>query len=133
MSRETVLARGRAFLFAALVDTCRIERVTGESTNQTTGVVTKTWATVYQGPCRIQAPTANRAGPANIAEATVRLPPAELQLPVVGTENVTFDQRVTVLTCVNDTEMVNRVYFVAGISHKSHATTRKLPLTERLD
>jgi len=132
MSRESVLARGRAFLVGGLVDTCRIERVVAEDTNSLTGVVTKQWATVYQGPCRIQAATANWAGPATVGEAAIRLAAAELQLPVVGSEGVLIDMRVTHLTSLHDTEMVGRVYAVTGLSHKSHATTRKLPLQEIL-
>jgi hypothetical protein len=132
MSRESVLARGRAFLVAGLIDTCRIERVVAEDTNPVTNVVTKQYDTVYTGPCRIQAATANWAGPATVAEAALRLAAAELQLPVVGSEGVAIDNRVTVLSCLHDTEMVARVYAVTGLSHKSHATTRKLPLQEVL-
>lgn len=132
MSRESVLARGRAFLTAGLIDTCLITRVTGETTDPATGQVVKTRATVYTGACRIQAATANWAGPATVAEAALRLAAAELQLPVVGTEGTAIDDRVTVLTCVNDVEMVGRVYAITGLSHKTHATTRKLPLQEVL-
>lgn len=132
MSRDTILARGRARLTEALVDTCRIEKVVAEDTNTLTGVVTKQWATVYTGPCRIQAATANWAGPATVGEAAIRLAAAELQLPVVGTEGVLIDYRVTALTCRNDAEMVGRVYSVTGPSHKAEATTRKLPLQEIL-
>lgn len=132
MSRETVLARGRAFLLAALVDTCRIERVTAEDTNPLNGKVTKTWATVYVGQCEFQASTATWAGPATVAEAALRVAAATLKLPVVGSEGVAIDMRVTALTCLNDAEMVGRIYSVTGLSHKSHATTRKLSLQEVL-
>jgi hypothetical protein len=132
MSRESVLARGRAFLLAGLVDTCRVERVVAEDTNTLNGVVTKQYATIYTGACRVQAATANWAGPATVGEAALRLAAAELQLPVVGSEGIAIDDRVTVLTCVHDTEMVGRKYSVTGLSHKSHATTRKLPLSEVL-
>jgi hypothetical protein len=134
MGRENVLAAGRAFLVTsgALVDTCIIERVTGESLNQTTGAVTKTYATVYTGPCRFQAAAANWAGPTEVAEAALRLASFELQLPVVGSEGLEIDQRVTCLTCLNDADLPGRKFSITGVSRKSHATTRKLPLLEVL-
>ncbi|MES2211037.1 MAG: DUF6093 family protein [Chloroflexota bacterium] len=132
MSRESVLARGRAFLTAGLVDTCRIEHVVAEDTNPVTAAVTKQYDVIYTGPCRIQAATANWAGPATVAEAALRLAAAELQLPVAGSEGISINDRVIILSCLHDTEMVNRVYAVTGLSHKSHATTRKLPLQEVL-
>lgn len=132
MGRETVLLAGRNFLVrsGALVDTCKIERRSGEVTVGT--VVTPTYATVYTGACRVQAAAANWAGPTDVAEAALRLASFELQLPVVGSEGLRIDDRVTILTCLNDTDLVNRVFTITGASRKSHATTRKLPLLEVL-
>lgn len=134
MTRETVLAAGRAFLVnsGALADTCIIERVSGESLNPVTGKLTKTWATVYSGACRVQAASANWAGPADVAQAALRLASSELQVPVVGSEGLRIDDRVTVLTCLNDADLVGRKFTLTGESRKSHATTRKLPLLEIL-
>jgi hypothetical protein len=132
VGRETVLLAGRNFLVrsGALVDTCKIERRSGEVTVGT--VVTPTFATVYTGACRVQAAAANWAGPTDVAEAALRLASFELQLPVVGSEGLRIDDRVTILTCLNDTDLVNRVFTITGASRKSHATTRKLPLLEVL-
>jgi hypothetical protein len=134
MGRENVLLAGRGFLVrsGALVDTCIIERVTGESLNPTTGKVTKTYTTVYSGPCQVQAASANWAGPTTVAEAALRLASSELQLPVVGSEGLKIDDRVTVLTSLNDADLVGRKFTLTGESRKSHATTRKLPLLEIL-
>jgi len=134
VTRETVVAAGRAFLAVsgALADTCIIERVSGESTNQTTGKVTKTYATVYTGACRVQAASANWAGPGELAEAAIRRASSELQVPVVGTEGLKIDDRVTILTCVFDADLVGRQFTLTGESRKSNATTRKLPLLEVL-
>ena len=132
MSRASVLARGRAFAEGGFVDICLIERVIGEATNLITGTDTKTYETVYSGVCRVQAATANWAGPADVGQAAMRLAAAELQLPAVGTEDIRIDDRVTITACVNDADMVGRRYSVTGPSHKSHATTRKLPLQEVL-
>ena len=132
MGRESVLLTGRAFLVSsgALVDTCKVEHPTGETTVGMT--VTPTYATVYTGACRIQATAANWAGPTDVAEAALRLASFELQLPVVGSEGIEIDDRVTILTCLNDVDLVGRVFTITGVSRKSHATTRKLPLLETL-
>ena len=132
MGRENVVLAGRAFLVTsgALVDTCKIERKTGEVTIGTN--VTPTYTQVYTGACRVQAAAANWAGPTDVAEAALRLASYELQLPVVGSEGLRIDDRVTVLTCLNDTDLVNRVFSITGVSRKSHATTRKIPLLEVL-
>lgn len=141
MGRENVLAAGRAFLTTsgALVDRCRIERRAGEFTVGTT--VTLAYTTVYgpgvptadsTGACRIQAAAANWAGPTEVAEAALRLASFELQLPVARSAGLEIDDRVTILSCHNDADMVGRVFTITGVSRKSHATTRKLPLLEVL-
>lgn len=134
MTRETVLAASRAFLLTsgALTDACIVERVTNEVTNLVNGAVTKTWATVYSGACRIQAASANWAGPAEVGEAAIRKASSELQLPVAGSEDLRIDDRVTVTACLNDADLVGRQFTLTGESRKSQATTRKLPLLEVL-
>lgn len=131
MSRESLLARGRAKL--RLVDACTITRATGEPvTNLTTGEVHTPTAPVYTGRCRVQAATANWAGPATVGQAAVRIAAAELQLPVRGTEDIRIDDLVLITACAHDADLVGRRYSVTGPSHKSEATTRKLPLQEVL-
>jgi hypothetical protein len=141
VGRENVLAAGRAFLVTsgALVDTCRIQRRAGEFTVGM--VVTPSYTTLYGpgvptadalGACHIQAAAANWAGPTDVAEAALRLASFELQVPVVGSEGLEIDDWVTILSCLNDTDLVGRVFTITGVSRKSHATTRKLPLLEVL-
>lgn len=134
MGRENVLLASRAFLVTsgALSDACVIERPSGESTNPNTGAVTKLWAQVYAGPCRVQAASANWAGPSDVAEAALRLASSELQLPVVGSEGLRIDDRVTITASLNDADLVGRQFTLTGESRKSHASTRKLPLLEIL-
>jgi hypothetical protein len=132
VGRQSVTIAGRGFLVrsGALVDTCKIERKTGMAEDLNTGVGTPTYTLLYTGACRFQAAAANWAGPSEVAEAALRLASFELQLPVVGTEDLRIDDRVTVLTCLNDVDLVGRVFSLTGISRKSHATTRKLPLLD---
>ena len=71
-------------------------------------------------------------GRSDVAEAALRLASFELQLPVVGSEGLEIDDRVTCVTCLNDADLPGRTFTVTGVSRKSHATTRKLPLLEVL-
>jgi hypothetical protein len=132
VGRQSVTIAGRGFLArsGALVDTCKIEHPTGMTSDLNTGVGTPTFALVYTGQCRIQSAAANWAGPAEVAEAALRLASFELQVPVEGTDNLEIDDLVTVLTCVNDPDLVGRSFHITGVSRKSHATTRKMPLSE---
>ena len=131
MSRDTILARGRARLVEGLVDTCVIERAYG-STNNPDGSVTKTYLTVYTGPCRIQQAAAPWAGPATVGQAAIRLSALELQLPVVGSEGLLVDDRVTMTASRNDTELVGRKFVIVGQHHASEKTARRLPIEEIL-
>jgi hypothetical protein len=54
MSATTATLRGRLAAEANMVDACTIQRVTGTTTNDTTGVVTPTYTTIYSGKCRMQ-------------------------------------------------------------------------------
>jgi hypothetical protein len=132
MSRASVLARGRAFAAAGMVDACQIDRVVGQQTNLTDGVVTDQVERIYTGACRVQQAAAPWAGPATVGQAQIGLSALEIQLPVAGSEGVTKDDTVTITACVNDAELVGRRFTVQGAHHKTHATTRRLPLQEIL-
>jgi hypothetical protein len=134
MSRESVLARGRAFFAPGTVDSCIIDRVTAESTNTTTGVVTKTYGlTVYTGPCRMKmgAALATRRI-RTVGEAALRIASAELQLPVVGSEGVLADDRVRITASPHDSDLVGQVFFVVGEHHGTWITSRRLAISEVL-
>lgn len=129
MSRETVLARGRTAAEAGMTDTCLIQRKSGGVTDDLTGVVTPTWATVYTGRCRIQ--QADAMGQrTESGEASVVVLRLELQLPIVGSEAVAHGDRVTVTAATNDTALVGRVFTIRDLAHKSEATARRVSLEE---
>lgn len=135
MSRASVLAQGRAFLAGELVDTCLIDRVAAEDSNTLTGKVTRQWRPIYQGPCRFKQTDAvakHVGGPKSVGEASLRLGALELRLPVAGTEGILVDDRVTVLTCAHDVELIGRVFVIGGQHHASFKVARGLPLTEVL-
>jgi hypothetical protein len=132
VTRETTLAGGRAFrdrVFFVNGSTCHIERVSGEATDLDTGVIVKTYITVYSGPCNVLQGSAG-AGQVTVGEDALRLNSPTLALPVVGSEGLLTDDRVTILTSLNDTDLVGRQYFLTGESHGSAKTTRSLPMTE---
>lgn len=133
MSRDSVLARGRVFFTPGTVDACLIDRVTHTSTNTVTGLVTKVYGlTVYTGACRLKMGAAAATRPTTVGEAALRIASAELQLPVVGSEGVTADDRVTVTASVHDSDLVGAVFWVTGEHHGTWITSRRLALSEVL-
>jgi hypothetical protein len=133
MTRESTLARGRAFLPPALVDTCTVERVASEVNNASTGETVKTYTVIYSGPCRVKMGAAQATRRVRtVGEAALRIASAELQLPVVGSEGILADDRVTVTACVHDTELVGLVFFIVGEHHGTWNTTRRLAMSEVL-
>jgi hypothetical protein len=127
VSRESTLARGRAFLTGSLVDACTIQHPTGSSTNLTTGDVTPTYATVYTGPCKIQGGMS--ASGRDVAEAHLAVLSPFVHVPIAVTGVVEGDV-VTITASAHDAELVGRVLRVDGPDHKSFATARRLQCTE---
>lgn len=130
MSRASVLALGRRFAEGGFVDSCLVERPVAEDTNTLTGQVTRQYDTVYTGRCRIQQAAAPWAGPAEVGQAAIRISALELQLPVVGSEDLQADDRVTITACVNDAELVGKRFVVVGLHYATDKTTRRVPLEE---
>ncbi|KRD36811.1 hypothetical protein ASE27_10165 [Oerskovia sp. Root918] len=54
MSAGGAIARGRRMAERLMVDTCLVQRVVGETTNEETGAVEPLLETVYSGPCKLQ-------------------------------------------------------------------------------
>jgi len=137
MSRQTVLARGRAKAVDGFIDTCFIERRGTPVTNPLTGEVTTPMAPVYGTlaaplPCRFQQAAAPWAGPGTVGQAAIGLSSLEVQLPVVGSEGITKDDVCTCVTAANDADLVGKSFSVQGAHHATHKTTRRLPLLEIL-
>jgi Family of unknown function (DUF6093) len=128
MSATTATLRGRAAAENLMIDACTVQRVTGSATNDTTGVVTPTYSTIYTGKCRVQQ-VVPIAKPANVGEAAVWLQRLVLQLPmsVVGIQS---DDLVTITASVLDGDLVGRTFHVRELGHKTHATARRVQLEE---
>jgi hypothetical protein len=128
MSRASVLARGRLAAEAGMVDACTITRVTGRSTDTTTGAVTPTTSTLYTGKCRVQQQQA-QATTEDVGEDQVLLLRLEVQLPMSVT-GLQVGDRITVTASAHDADLVGRVFRVHDLAHKTHATARRVQCLE---
>jgi hypothetical protein len=120
--------RRRLAAEANMVDACTIQRVTGGSTNDTTGVVTPTYSTIYSGKCRVQQ-VVPIAKPAHVGEAAVWLQRLVLQVPMAVT-GIASDDLVTITASLLDADLVGRTFRVRELGHKTHMTARRVQLEE---
>ncbi len=131
MSRASLLARGRSAAEAGMVDACTIRRVTGRVSDPDTGeqVVTYLTPDPYVGTCRVQQATA-QAQQQDVGEDYLLMLRLEVQLPmsVVGLE---VGDEVTVTASAHDPDLVGRVFLIRDLAHKTHATARRVQVTER--
>lgn len=129
MSATTAVLAGRRAAEALMVDACTIQRVTGTSTNDTTGVVTPTYSMIYAGKCRVQqiVPVSK---PADIGQAQVWLQRLELQVPISVT-GIASDDLVTITASLLDADLVGRTFRVRELGHKTHLTARRVQLEEQ--
>jgi hypothetical protein len=128
MSATTATLRGRLAAEANMVDACTIQRVTGTTTNDTTGVVTPTYTTIYSGRCRVQQ-VVPIAKPAHVGEAAVWLQRLVLQVPMSVT-GIASDDLVTITASLLDPDLVGRTFHVRELGHKTHMTARRVQLEE---
>lgn len=129
MYRDAVLARGRAAAEAGMVDACTIRRVSGSSTDQSTGVPARTYADIYSGKCRVQQSLA-QAAQHDAGEDYMLLLRLQVQLPMSVT-GIEVNDEVTVTASANDADLVGRVFLVRDLFHKTEATARRVGVIER--
>lgn len=130
MMPTELLAQGRAAAEALMVDTCTIRRVTGTTTNTTTGVVTPTYSTVYSGPCKLQESGGLPREANPTPSAPVLMVYRQLHLPVATSGGVRANDLATMDTCANDAGMVGKVLVIRGERGKSWATARRLDVEQ---
>jgi hypothetical protein len=85
--------------------------------------------TVYTGKCRIQIKSSGATG-ASSGERVTITQQSEWQGPITGTENVSVDDVIHIDTCPTDSALAGREFTVAGRNEKTHATSRRLPVSE---
>lgn len=117
-----------------MVDTCTITRAgTGSgSFNETTGQYTApARTTIYSGPCRIQITALIASSQdSNAGERVATVQVSELQLPIAGTGDVSYNDVAEITASVHDAELVGRKFTVDARHEKTHATSRRLRVTE---
>lgn len=128
MSAKTATLRGRVAAEALMADACTIKRVTNQSTNDNTAVVTPTYSTIYSGKCRVQQ-TVPVSKPHDVGEAAVWLQRLELQVPMSVT-GIASDDLVTITASALDADLVGRTFHVRELGHKSHMTARRVQIEE---
>jgi hypothetical protein len=131
MTRAILLAQGRKAAEQGMVDACTIRRLTGQSTDSFSGVVTDTWLDLYAGKCRVQQAQA-QAQQHDAGQDYLLLLRLELQLPmsVVGLQ---VGDEITITASAHDPDLVGRVFLSHDLAHKTEATARRVQVTERTD
>lgn len=124
-----VVRRGRAAADAIFTDSCLVERASGARVmDPDTGVYEHQWVPVYEGPCRIQVAQTQPAEQELGGRAFV-VTDALVQLPV-GPVAFFDDDRVTVTGTAYDPLLVGVVLSVTSREVKTHATMRRLHVSE---
>lgn len=129
LNPAAALARGRAAAEGLMVDTCTITRVTGTTTDRDTGHVTETAAELYAGRCRVQQGTVGQGIRHDTGETSVVVLRLEVQLPMSVVGLAEGDQ-ITVTASEHDADLVGRRFRIHDIAHKTHATARRVQVTE---
>jgi hypothetical protein len=125
---ERLVMRGRAQIERLMVDACLIDRKTGSVLDEDTGDYVDTYATVYEGKCRVQ-DSGLSGHQVDAGDRPVELQTRTLQVPMTVT-GVKVDDRVQVTASVLDADLVGRTFRVTDLMHKTHATARRLPIEE---
>ncbi len=137
MSRAALIARARAAAEAGMEDACTIRRrdAASDVTDPDTGQVTAAYAApdpLYAGRCRVQQQQA-QANQQDAGEDYTLLLRLEVQLPVAGTEGLQVGDEITITAAAYDDDLTGRVFLVRDLSHKTHASARRVQVTERTD
>lgn len=130
MSATSVMMRGRAAAEQLMADTCVIKHRTGQTTDKVEGTTVPTYTTVYTGKCRVQqSPLGVVSSPGQVGDAHVMMVPLVVQLPMSVTGLLEGDE-ITITASATDPDLVNRVFKVRDLAHKTHATARRVGVQE---
>ena len=127
MSVVAVLGAARVAAEALMLDTATVTRVSGTSTNSSTGVVTATTTTVYSGACRFK--HGNQSSTAEAGGHAFTLAPAEVHFPV-GAFAPAVGDKVTFTASQTDASAVGRVVVVTSRPLGSQTSALRVPVEE---
>lgn len=128
MNIGAYLPRMRALAESRFEDTFTIREKTGETRDETTGIKTPIWTVHYLAiPGRIQ----QRIDFPTITEGdrTVTVIRLEVQLPI-AIDGLKVDWQVLVVDTTYDDDLIDRVFRIGSLHHKTHATARRLMIEE---
>lgn len=134
MSLQRALSDGRRAAEALMLDSCRIERLGGLSTDPITGVASPSKTVVYEGRCKVQ--TAGGLAAENteggLVEALGAVTPVwSLYLHLPYTARGLLPGDVATITSATDPNLSGRVYRLLNLqSEKSHATAQRWNVKE---
>lgn len=119
ISAEGITLRGRLAAEALMIDTCLVERYTGEVTDPLTGVVSEGWETVYEGVCKVQGRQAQASSP--VAGGHVfTVEQLMIHLPVSAQSRL--DDRVTIVTATMDPDLVGATFRLTELARGTYRT-----------
>ena len=128
MSAAEAVSAGRLAAEALMLDTCTVGRPAEAYTDADSGQVVTAYATVYEGPCKVQQTIAQSSSPTAVGHAfTVQ--GARLDLPI-SAGPVAVDDTVTIVSSSQDPQLVGRVFRVVELFHKSFATAQRVRVEE---
>ena len=102
-----------------MTDSCTITRITGVTTDPTTGAVSETTSTVYSGKCRVQSWQPFEQTP-DVGSATPTVQRYQVHIPV-GVA-VRIGDQVTMAD--------GRLFRIAATHTKTYQTAQRLPVDE---
>lgn len=113
-----------------MLDTCRVRKVTGNTTDPVTGVVTPAYGpAVYQGKCKLQQLRGSLPSTPDAGEHRWTVGPLELHVPVTGTGAIQTGMVADILTSV-DPANVGRVLRIRIGDRKSFQSALRLAVEE---
>ena len=127
MSARTVTLRGRRAAESLMLDTARVDEVTG-STVDANGAEVDTYTQRYAGKCKVQSTSSSESTPV-AGGATFTIQRSEVHFPV-GSFSTAVGQVVTLETCALDPLLVGHTFRVVALLHKSAATAYRLGVEE---
>jgi hypothetical protein len=141
----STLAEGRAAFLVIATDTVLVTRADPTAPlpplNPDGTRPPRTQKTVYQGPGRIQVRSDVNSNVVDVSiggqsvensyqTATVQIPVETPAGATGSTANVRVDDTVKMISSTHDPELNNRLWQVRALGNKSHATSRRIRVTE---
>jgi hypothetical protein len=132
VSAGSAALAGRVAAERMMTDTVLIRRRTGWGPiNETTGVKSPTYLTVYTGKCRIQSYQPFESTPvAGGQQFTVQRTALHIPVTVLG---VAIDDVAIMQTSPMNPALVGRAFRIAGLHHKTNQTSQRLMVDELVE